>query len=100
MAAASNWMPICCAISVASLDGLMSAVKIAANCVLTSAVLPDTPVSVANDAINSSTLTPRVAACAVTRGRACAICSKLVTPFLAVSCILSCISPAASHSKP
>ncbi len=100
IAAASNCMPICCAISVASLDGLMRAVKMAANCVLTSAVLPLTPVSVANDAISSSTETPRVEACAVTRGRACAICSNEVTPFFAVSCILSCISPTASHSRP
>ena len=84
MAAASNCTPMASAISVASAVGLTNAVKTAASCVLTSAVLPDTPVSVANVPINSSTVTPSVAALPATRGSACAICSNDVTPFLAV----------------
>ncbi len=89
MAAASNCMPISAAIFVASDDGFTSAVKIAANCVDTSAVLPLTPVNVAKDAMSSSMLTPSVAALPVTRGSAAANCSNDVTPFLAVSWILS-----------
>ena len=100
MAAASNCMPISAAIFVASDDGLMSAVKMAASWVDTSAVLPLTPVRVENVAISSSMLTPKVAALPVTRGRAAASCSKLVTPFLAVSCILSCTAAASSHDMP
>ncbi len=100
IAAASNSMPICCAILVASLDGFTKAVKTAANCVETSAVFPLTPVSVAKVAMSSSMLTPKVAALLVTLGKACASCSNDVTPFFAVSCILSCISPALSHDKP
>ena len=100
MDAALNDIPICSAILLASLEGFTSAVNTAASCVDTSAVLPLTPVSVENVAMSSSMLTPSVAALPVTLGSACASCSKDVTPFLAVSCILSCISPAASHERP
>ena len=100
MAAASNCMPIRAAISAASLLGFTSAVKIAASWVETSAVFPLTPVSVAKVPISSSIDTPSVAALPVTLGSACDNCSNEVTPFLAVSCILSCMSAAASHSKP
>jgi hypothetical protein len=93
-------MPIFSAISVASLDGLTKAVKTAAICVATSSVLPLTPVSVAKLAMSSSILTPNVEAVAVTFGRAWANCSNEVTPFLAVSCILSWMLSAAFHSKP
>lgn len=77
------------AILVASDDGFTNAVKMAANWVDTSAVLPLTPVRVENEAISSSILTPSVAALPVTRGNASANSLKLVTPFLAVSWILS-----------
>ncbi len=100
MDAALNWIPIFSAMVVASLEGFISAVKIAANWVLTSAVLPLTPVSVAKEAISSSTVTPKVDAFAATRGNACANCSNDVTPFLAVSCILSWIWPASLHASP
>ena len=100
MDAALNSIPIFSAISVASLDGLTKAVKIAAIWVATSLVLPLTPVSVAKLAKSSSTLTPNVEALAVTLGRAWANCSNDVTPFFAVSCILSCTLSAASHAKP
>ena len=62
MAAASNCIPISAAILVASDDGFTNAVKMAANWVDTSAVLPLTPVRVENEAISSSILTPSVAA--------------------------------------
>ena len=84
MDAALNSTPIALAIFVASLDGFISDVKMAANWVDTSAVPPDTLVSVAKAAINSSIPTPRVAAFAVTLGNAEASWSNEVTPFLAV----------------
>ena len=55
----------------------------------TTEVLSLTPVNVANVASSSSIETPRVDALAETRGRASANCSRDVTPFLAVNCILS-----------
>ena len=100
MDAALNVMPIFSAMSAASLDGLTSAVNTAAICVATSLVLPLTPVSVAKVARSSSSSTPKVAALPPTRGRACASCSNDVTPFLAASCILSCMLPASLQSLP
>ncbi|MCS2664535.1 hypothetical protein NXV45_12100 [Phocaeicola vulgatus] len=78
----------------------MRELRTAANWVETSAVLPVTPVVVANTAISSSMETPSCDALPLTRGNACANCSKLVTPFLAVICILSWMFPAWSHSRP
>ena len=100
MEAALNCMPMASAVSAASEDGFISAVNIAASWVDTSAVLPDTPVRVANDASSSSIGTPSATAFPVTLGSASASCSNDVTPFLAVSCILSWISPADSHASP
>ena len=89
MAAASNLMPISSAAFAASVLGLMSDFNTAPNWVATSAVLPVTPVQVAKIAINSSMVIPNCAALPATLGNASESCSKDVTPFLAVNCILS-----------
>ena len=100
MPAASNWMPIASAALAASVDGLIRALRTADSCVDTSAVLPVTPVQVANTAISSSIDTPSCAADPATDGKASASCSKVVTPFLAVICILSWMLPASSQARP
>ena len=94
MLAALKPMPISLAAFVASVEGLMRALSTAASWVDTSDVLPVTPVVVANTAISSSMVTPSCDALPLTRGSAWASCSKLVTPFRAVVCILSWMAPA------
>ena len=93
-------MPISLAAFVASELGLMREFSTADSWVATSEVLPVTPVVVANTAISSSIDTPSCDALPLTIGKACPSCSKLVTPFLAVICILSWMAPAWSQLRP
>ena len=98
--AALKPMPISLAAFVASELGLMSEFSTADSWVATSEVLPVTPVVVANTAISSSIDTPSCDALPLTMGNACPSCSKLVTPFFAVICILSWMAPAWSQLRP
>lgn len=68
--AASKRIPIASAALLASDDGLISELSTAASCVLTSEVLPVTPVVDANTAISSSSSTPSCEAEPLTCGNA------------------------------